>query len=394
MPIAPHIREQMANASWIRRMFEEGARLKAEHPGRVVDLSLGNPDIEPPPAFQQALRAAVEAPAAGHHRYMTNAGLFETRRQVARQLAVETGAPFAADDIVMACGAAAGINVVLRSVLSPGDEVVILAPYFPEYPFYIRNFGGVVRVVETTPAFLPDIDALSAALGPRTRVVLINTPNNPTGATYPRECLQQVADALRARAPGAYLLSDEPYKRLVYDGVTHESPVGLYERTVVVGSHSKDLAIPGERIGYVAFSPEIPAPERTELVRAAAFVTRALGFVNAPALMQRVVASLQGTTVDPAIYRERRDLLVEGLTAAGYRFPRPTGAFYLFLPTPTGDDVAFVHRLAERLVLTVPGQGFGRSGHIRISYCVDPSRLKAALPAFRALAEEYGLQPG
>jgi len=389
MPISNRVREFMGQASWIRRMFEEGERLRQVHgPDAVVDLSLGNPEVDPPPDFAAALARAAAEVAPGRHRYMANAGYLETRRAVAAKIGEESGLAVRGEDIVMSCGAAGGLNVLFRSILDPGDEVIILAPYFPEYLFYIDNHGGVPRSVRTRPDFAPDPDAIAAAIGPRTKALILNSPNNPTGRAYDEASVSAVASLLAARAPRAYLVSDEPYRRLVYGGRPAPWILGRHPRAVVVGSHSKDLAVPGERIGYIAPTPEMPEDERRELVSALTFVTRTLGFVNAPALMQRVVRTLQGVTVAPGIYEERARLLCDALERAGYELVRPEGAFYAFPRTPEPDDVAFVRRLQKRLVLTVPGSGFGAPGYFRISYCVAKERIERALPAFAEAAEE------
>ncbi len=402
MAISSRVRADMVRASWIRRMFEEGNRLRARHgPDAVIDLSLGNPEIDPPPAFHAALRAAVEeaaAPRSGLHRYMPNAGYPETRAAVAARASEESGLAISADDVIMSCGAAGGLNVVLKAVLDPGDEVAILEPFFPEYEFYVGNHGGVPHVVSTAVDFSLDLGAIARALArPESRIkaLLLSSPNNPTGRMYEAEEIDALADLLRRRAPHVYIVTDEPYRRLVFDGRQCPSVLGRYERTIFVGSHSKDLGIPGERIGAIVLSPEIPLEERRELAAAMTFVTRTLGFVNAPALMQRAVRGLQGVTVSPAEYQERRDLLCDALARAGYWFVRPQGAFYLFPRTPEPDDVRFVERLArERLLLTVPGSGFGRAGHFRISFCVRRETIERALPIFEAVAREYGLGTG
>ncbi len=395
MPISGRVREYMQQSSWIRRMFEEGNRLRTIHgPDKVIDLSLGNPEFEPPPECRSALAAEVSAEAKGSHRYMPNAGYPETRRAVADQLARDTGLAVSGDDVVMSCGAAGGLNIALKALLDRDDEAIILAPYFPEYLFYIDNHGGVARIVKTRQDFHLDLGAIAATLGPRTKALILNSPNNPTGRMYGRAEIAALGELLLTRAPQVYLVSDEPYKRLVFDGTRLAPPVlGAYPRTVVVGSHSKDLAVPGERIGFVAVSPDVGAEERRELVAALTFVTRTLGYVNAPALMQRVVRRLQGASVDPRAYEERRDLLCSALAAYGYDFERPEGAFYLFPRSPEPDDVAFVRRLQAKLVLTVPGSGFGTPGYFRISYCVAKETIGRALPAFADAARECGLKP-
>jgi aspartate aminotransferase len=380
-------------------MFEEGNRLRALHgAGAVIDLSLGNPELDPPAAFHAALRAAVEEDGArrGLHRYMPNAGFAETRAAVAAHLGAQSGIPVEPDDVVMSCGAAGGINVVLKSLLEAGDEVIVLAPYFPEYEFYIDNHGGVPLPVPTREDFGIDLAAIERALarpGSRVRAILLNSPNNPTGRMYAAAEVAALGELLRARGPDVYVISDEPYRSLVFDGKRYGEVLGAVERAVVVGSHSKDLALPGERIGFAALSPQIPAGERRELIAAMTFVTRTLGFVNAPALMQRVVRGLQGVSVDPREYEERRNLLCGALERSGFEFVWPDGAFYLFPKSPEPDDVRFVKRLAERLVLTVPGTGFGTPGHFRISFCMAKETIERALPVLDTVAREYGLKP-
>lgn len=395
-PISAQIARAMAEGSWIRRMFEEGLVLKQRYgPRGVFDLSLGNPILEPPPAFREALRRLAEHPLPGMHRYMPNAGYPETRQAVAEFLARRTGLPFTPDDIVMTCGAGGAMNVALRALLDPGDEVVYFAPYFPEYPYYIANFGGVPVVCPTDAAFLPDPSALEAVLSPRTRVVLINSPNNPTGVLYPPERLAALGEVLRRHGERTgrtvYLLSDEPYARLVYDGVEYPSPLLHYPATLVATSFSKDLSLAGERIGYLALSPL--CPERETVREALVFCNRTLGFVNAPALMQRLVQGLLEERVDVAAYQRKRDFLYDNLVRMGYEVVRPQGAFYLFPRSPLPDDREFVRLLQEERVLVTPGVGFGTPGHFRISYSVEDWVLEGALEGFSRAARRCGL-PG
>ncbi len=391
--ISARTRRNMERSSWIRRMFEEGSRLRAIHGAdRVIDLSLGNPEIEPPPAFLETLARVAADVRPGLHRYMPNAGYPEARAAVARGLAAETGVAVRPDDVIMACGAAGGLNVFLKAILEPGEEAMVLVPYFPEYDFYIDHAGGAPRYVKLRRDFRLDLDAIAAALDARVRALLICSPGNPTGRVFSAEEIAGLSALLRERAPHVYLVSDEPYKRLVFGGKRCPPALGAYPRTVVVGSHSKDLAVPGERIGFIAMSPEIPEEDRRELFAGMVFLTRTLGFVNAPALMQRVATELQGVTVDPREYEERRDLLCGELARLGYDFELPDGAFYLFPRVPDEDDVRFVRRLAEKLVLTVPGSGFGAPGHIRISFCVAKETIRRSFAAFAEMAREYGLR--
>jgi aspartate aminotransferase len=387
MPVSKKIAAAMEQGSWIRRMFEEGIALKARlGADKVFDLSLGNPIMEPPAEFDLELKRLAQDPPPGMHRYMPNAGYPETRAAVATGLAAETGIPFTGDEVVMTCGAGGALNVVIKTLLDPGDEVVVFAPYFVEYFFYADNHGGVCKVVQPDSSFLPDMDSLNAALSERTRIVLVNSPNNPTGVLYPRQVLDRIADAIRTAeqryGSEIFLVSDEPYRRILYDGHKYPDVFASYERSIVATSHSKDLGLAGERIGYIAANPT--SPDSAQLVDGLVFCNRTLGFVNAPALMQRLVAGLQGATVDVAAYQAKRDFLWTELTGLGYDVVKPDGAFYLFPKSPIADDVKFVDTLRERGVLVVPGRGFGAEGYFRISYCVDDETLKGSLPGFKA----------
>ncbi len=385
----------MEEGSWIRRMFESGIALKAQYgEDKVFDLSLGNPVVEPPPEFHQELRRLAAAPIKGMHRYMPNAGYPETRQAVADTLKAETGLPFTAGEVIMTCGAAGALNVALKTILNPGEEIIVLAPYFVEYGYYIENHGGVPVVVSTDQDFQLDLTAIEAAITPQTRGIIINSPNNPSGAIYPAEQLRQLADLLRRQESmhggQIFLLSDEPYRRIIFDGLVYPQVFPHYEKTIAVTSHAKDLALPGERIGYIAVHPA--CPERQELVDGMIFCNRTLGFVNAPALMQHLVRSLQGVTVDVTDYQRKRDYLYTQLTGMGYSLVKPQGAFYLFPRSPLADDVAFVDALQEWKVLTVPGRGFGTPGHFRISYCVEDWVLEGAMEGFARVAERFGLK--
>jgi aspartate aminotransferase len=377
-------------------MFEEGRALKkrvgAEN---VYDFSLGNPILEPPPEFFEVLEAVATDRTPGLHGYMTNAGFHDVRQAVADRHALESGLPYTADLVVMAVGAAGAINTVLKTILNPGEEVVVLAPYFAEYWFYVDNHGGVPCVVQTDASFDPDPAALAAAIGPRTRAVILNSPNNPTGRVYGHSAIESLARVLDLKQKEIghpiYLISDEPYKSIVYDDVDVPIVATYYSNTIVCTSHSKDLGLPGERIGHIAVSPE--ADGAAELVDGMAFCIRTLGFVNAPALMQRVVAQIPDCTVDVDFYRRNRDTLYEELRALGFEMQKPQGAFYLFPKTPTPDDIAFVRQLQQHCILTVPGSGFGTPGYIRICYSVQRDMLERSLPVWSKAAKELGLRP-
>jgi aspartate aminotransferase len=390
MSVSAKIKAAMEGSSWIRRMFEEGAELKARlGPERVYDFTLGNPDLAPPGPFKEELARAAADARPGLHAYMPNAGLPETRRALAEHLSRLHGLRFQTDDLILTCGAAGGLNVLLKAILDPGDEVAVFAPYFPEYLFYIDNHGGVPRVVETDEEFRLDLGRLEAACSARTRAVIINSPNNPTGQVYDADTLKALGQFLshhggRHGRP-VYLVADEAYRRLVYDGLTLPSIFAAYPNTLLATSFSKDLSIPGERLGYAAVSPR--ATGRGELVAGAILANRILGFVNAPALMQRVAARLTEVAVDIAPYEARRRLFCEVLTQAGYEFFTPKGAFYLFPKAPGGDDLAFVARLKEENVLAVPGRGFGRPGYFRLAFCVSEEVISAAAPGFARARE-------
>lgn len=381
----------MEESSWIRKMFEEGCDLKARcGPENVCDFSLGNPCLEPPPKFQEALESVVHGRFPGKHAYMPNAGLMETRVAIADHLTREHGIAFGPEHIVMTCGAGGALNVILKALLEPGDEVIILSPFFPEYRFYADNHGGTAIAVKTGKDFALNLAALEERIGDRVKAVLLNSPNNPTGKVYDAESLTALGELLRAKegryGRAIYLISDEPYAKLVYDGARVPSIFAAHPHAILATSHSKDLSLPGERIGYLAIHPS--APHAKELGNAMTFAQRILGFVNAPALMQRVVAYLQGVTIDVGWYQRKRDRLCQALSAMGYSLVKPDGAFYLFPRSPT-DDLEFVRELQKSNILTVPGRGFGAPGHFRIAYCVDDCVIEKALPKFGAAIEKY-----
>ena len=382
MAVSHKIRRFMAEGGWIRRVFEEGLELKARIGAEnVFDLSLGNPVLEPPAEFKDALRRLADSPDAGVHRYMPNPGYMETRQAVADRLAAELSLPFTGGDVIMTCGAAAAANVVLKTILNPGDEVIILAPYFFEYLYYIDNHDGVAVVVNTDDRFRLDLAAIERVITPRTRAVIVNSPNNPSGVVYSADEISGLAQLLyRKQAEHnteIFLISDEPYKRIIFDGMEFPQLLPAYDNTVIVTSHAKDLALPGERIGYIAINPNHDNKE--ELAAGFSFCNRTLGFVNAPALMQRIVRNLQGVSIDPDYYQRKRDFLHTALMEMGYDTVKPQGAFYLFPKCPIDDDVAFTRQLVQHNVLVVPGRGFGAPGYFRISYCVEDAVLEGAV---------------
>lgn len=386
MPLARKIEGFIDRASWIREMFEAGARLKAQIGSeKVFDFSLGNPDLEPPAAFRTVLQELAADQTPGRHAYMSNAGWPETRAQVAAYASQDYGLNFSADDILMTCGAGGALNVVLKTILDPGDEVIVPRPYFVEYNFYVDNHQGQVILADTNPDFTLNLDRIAAAVSPKTRAVLINSPNNPTGVVYPEENIQELGrllEDLSAKAGRPILLiSDEPYRKIVYDGVKVPSVFTRYPYTISLTSYSKDLSLPGERIGFLAVHPDIPRKSR--LMAGLILSNRILGFVNAPSLMQKAVARLQGCSVDIGIYQKRRDRFVAGLQDAGYELTVPQGAFYLFPRSPLADDVAFVRELQKDNILGVPGSGFGGPGYFRLCYCVPEMVIEKSLPSFK-----------
>jgi len=366
-------------------MFEAGARLKAEHGEKnIFDFSLGNPNLEPPEEFHRRLSRLAGENRTGVHAYMPNAGFPDTRGAVADFVSREQETELSSEEIIMTCGAAGGLNVILKSILDPGDEVITPSPYFVEYGFYADNHGGRLVPVNSRPDFSLDENAILSAVSEKTRAVLINSPNNPSGRVYSAEQLSRIGQGLKKASEKhgrtIYLVSDEPYRKIVYDGITVPPIFPYYENSIITTSYSKDLSIPGERIGFIAINPA--AKDKRALFDAMVLANRILGFVNAPALMQRVVGGLQGAHVDVGLYRKKRDLLCDGLASAGYRFTRPEGAFYLFPEAPGGDDVAFVKALRDELILAVPGRGFGAPGYFRLSYCVPDETIEKAMPGF------------
>ena len=383
----------MENSSWIRKMFEEGIRLKKEFgEENVFDLSLGNPVIEPPEEVRKALIESARDESHGLHRYMPNAGLADVRAVIAESLSPECKVELSANDVVMVCGAAGGLNITLKTLLDPGDEVIIFAPYFVEYLFYTDNHGGKAVAVPTLDDFRLNFEALQNALNEKTKAVIINSPNNPTGVLYSRQELQELARVLKAHSDklgkAVYLISDDPYKKITFDGVEAPNIMEFYQDSIYITSHSKDIALPGERIGFLAVHPQCESAGL--LMAGLIFCNRVLGFVNAPALIQRVVKQVQGVTVDVEQYRRKRDYLYNELTRIGYQVVKPQGAFYFFPKSPLEDEVEFVKKLADKKVLVVPGRGFGLPGYFRISYCLPDSVIEGSIAGFEEAFCEVG----
>ena len=392
MTISKKIENIIAGSSFIRKMFEEGAKLKAEYGvENVYDFSLGNPSVPPPEKFNEVLREMVDTCGLNDHCYMPNTGYSMVCGSVAEYLAGEQQAPVTPQDVIMTCGAAGALNVALKSVLDPGDEVLTPVPCFVEYKFYADNHGGVLKTVPTKTDFRLDPDAISAAITEKTKVFLINSPNNPTGQIYSAKSLKKLGEILEQKGREynrtIYLLSDEPYRKIVYDGVEVPSIFKSYENSIIGTSYSKDISIPGERIGFLAVNPA--AVYRQDLLGALTVANRILGYVNAPALMQRVVACMQGLSVDISEYARKRDLFCDGLASFGYEFIKPPGTFYLFPASPIPDDVEFVNVLKKERILVVPGTGFNGPGFFRIAFCVDDSTIKNSLPGFERAIKKF-----
>lgn len=391
MAISKKVQNFMENASWIRKMFEQGAILKKQYGAdKVYDFSLGNPNVEPPEKFFDLLEDAIRNRIPLQHGYMSNAGYLETRQAVAEYLSEEHGIEMFGDHIVMTCGAGGALNVVLKTILDPGDEVIVPVPYFVEYNFYIDNAGGVSKLVKTTEDFNLDVAAIEAAITGRTKAVLINSPNNPTGRVYDAATIRALGEMLdracKKQGGEIYLISDEPYSKIVYDGVKVPSILQAYRNSLIVTSYSKDLSLPGERLGFIAANPALAPLDK--LMGGLIFCNRTLGFVNAPATMQRIVRHLQGLSVDITFYKRKRDRLCELLEGMGYQFHKPEGAFYLFPKAPV-DDVQFVMELQQERILVVPGSGFGCPGYFRIAYCVDDRMIEGAAEGFAKVARKY-----
>lgn len=385
MAVSKKMLQFMEKSSWIRKMFEEGGRLKKIYGAEnVFDFSLGNPNVPPPTIVKEKLRDLVASDDPDMHAYMPNAGLVETRKAVSAYLCAEQCVSVAVDHIVATCGAAGAINIVFKALLDAGDEVLVPAPYFVEYGFYVDNHGGVLKSVPTKPDFNLDLEKIEAAMNPATKVFLMNSPNNPTGQVYPEGDLLKLGDLLTRKSKEyghtIYLVSDEPYRKIVYDGCSVPCIFGSYPESIIVTSYSKDLSLPGERIGFAAVNPG--AADAGKVVDALVLANRILGFVNAPGLMQRLVIELQGLCVDVNIYKRKRDRLVSALQSTGYELVVPSGAFYLFPKTPIADDIEFVRMLQEENILVVPGTGFGCPGHMRIAYCVDDKVIEGSLAGF------------
>ena len=377
---------------WTRRMFEEGLKIKKMYgEENIYDFSLGNSDTEPPETLQKMLVDALVNPVKGMHRYMTNSGYEEVRRDIAEYLGEIYGLPFTASHVFMSNGAAGGLNILLKVMLNRGDEVIVPSPFFWEFRNYVRNHGGTLKTVRSMDDFQLDVDRMADAITPRTRAVLINSPNNPTGAVYSERSISDLVALLnRKRSEGQdiYLIADDAYRKLVFDGVELPNIFASYDLACSINSHSKDLALPGERIGYVAISPRLPDADL--LVSGLMITQRTLGFVNAPALFQRVVSKFQRTSVDIGEYQRKRDTLYGALVEAGFDCVKPQGAFYMFPRSPVADELKFIQSLQqEERIMVVPGRGFGKKGYFRIAYCVPMATIEKSLDGFKRIGKRY-----
>ncbi|MGE5397168.1 MAG: pyridoxal phosphate-dependent aminotransferase [Chitinophagales bacterium] len=390
--ISEQIKNDLSNSSWIRAMFEEGERLRQIYGAdKVFDFSLGNPDYEPPEIVQENLKNLITGQVEGLHRYTSNAGYTDVREKIAGQIKDETGLPFTSGNIIMTCGAAGGLNVLFKAILNPGDEVAIFSPFFVEYRFYAQNHGGKCVIVPPGPDFQPDPQALEQRITPACKAIILNSPNNPSGVVYSREVLEALAGVIDKKEKEynteILVISDEPYSKLLYDGVQLPNLMNIFKNCAIVNSFSKSLALPGERIGYIAISPKIE--DTSMLMAAMVFANRTLGYVNAPSLFQKLVAMSLDQRPDTDEYQKRRDLLYNHLINLGFECVKPRGAFYLFPRSPIADDVEFVKQAVKYNLLLVPGTGFACPGYFRIAYCVSINTIQNSFPAFDKLAAEF-----
>ena len=387
----------LANNSAIRAMFEEGKRMAAIYGSEnVYDFSLGNPNVPVPRVNEALLNVIKEDEFNVLHGYMSNAGYEEVRQTIADSLNQKFGTSFSYKNLIMTVGAASGLNVILKSILNPGDEVIAFAPYFVEYNSYVRNYdGNIVVISPDTETFMPKMDEFEAKITPKTKAVIINSPNNPTGVVYSEETLMELAAIMKKKeeeyGTSIVLLSDEPYRELAYGGIEVPYVTKYYHNTVVCYSYSKSLSVPGERIGYLVIPDEVDDSEL--LISAATIANRVLGCVNAPSLIQKAIKYCidHEISVDLEAYEKNRNLLYNALMEYGFTCAKPDGAFYLFMKSPVADEKEFCEAAKKHRVLLVPGSSFACPGYVRIAYCVSYEQIERSLPAFKAIAEEYGL---
>ena len=395
--IAEKMKPLLNNNSAIRAMFEEGKKLAAIYGAEnVYDFSLGNPNVPAPDEVNQAIRDVLdEEPSTFVHGYMSNSGYEDVREAIAQSLNRRFGTKFSQNNILMTVGAASGLNVILKTILNPKDEVLTFAPYFLEYRSYVTNYDGILKAVSPdTETFQPNLKEFEQMIGESTKAVIINTPNNPTGVVYSHETLTAMADILRKKEKELghpiVLISDEPYRELAYDGVEVPYITKYYDDTVICYSYSKSLSLPGERIGYLVIPDELA--DSAQVFTAATIANRVNGCVNAPSLMQRVVKRCLDVKVNVEAYDRNRNLLYGGLKALGFTCIKPQGAFYLFVKSPEPDEKKFCEACKKQNILVVPGSSFECPGYVRISYCVSYEQIERALPAFERVAKEYGLK--
>ena len=396
--ISKKMEKMVANSSAIRAMFEEGSRLANLYGAEnVFDFSLGNPNVPAPEAVKKAVKELLdnEDPVVLHGYTNSNAGYEDVRQAVAESLNERFGTAFAAKNIIMTVGAAGGLNVILKALINPGDEVIVFAPYFGEYRSYVDNYDGAL--VETSPdteTFQPKLNEFEEKITPRTKAVIVNTPNNPTGVVYSEETIRKMAEIMEKKqkeyGTDIYLISDEPYRELAYDGIEVPYLTKYYANTIVGYSYSKSLSLPGERIGYLVIPDE--AADSADLAAAANVATRILGFVNAPTLQQKIVKACLNEKTDISFYDRNREKLYGGLTELGFECIRPEGAFYLFVKSPAADEKEFCAAAKKYNILIVPGSSFGCPGYVRIAYCVAHETIVRSLPKFAELASEYKLK--
>ncbi len=392
--IAKKMVKYVEGSSVTRAMFEEGKKMAAKYGAEnVYDFSLGNPSVEPPREVKEAIIQILKEDAPNFvHGYMNNSGYEEVREKIADSINQKFGTNFGQQNLIMTVGAAGGLNVALKTLLDPGDEVMAFAPYFGEYNNYVANFDGVMVVVPPDiPDFQPNLEAFAAKITPRTKAVIINNPNNPTGVVYSEETIKKLAEVMEQKqqeyGTAIYLIADEPYRELVYDGASVPYLTRYYANTIVGYSYSKSLSLPGERIGYLVIPNEVDDFEN--VVCAANVANRILGYVNAPSLMQLTVSKCLNAGTDVAAYDANRRLLYDALTEYGFECVKPEGAFYLWVKALEEDDFAFVAKAKEYNILVVPGSSFMCPGYVRIAYCVDRDMIARSLPAFQKLAESY-----
>lgn len=389
--ISERLKKQLAGGSQIRKMFEEGNRLKAIYgPDKVYDFSIGNPDLEPPHEVSDALKELANNPTPGMHGYMSNSGYESTRAAIAAKKSAESGLEINSGAVCMTVGAASAMNDVLHSLLDQDDEVIVIAPYFMEYNGYISNHGGKPVIVQTDDKFMPVISAIRDAITPRTKAIIINSPNNPSGVVYPASLLSELNEMLKAQDHVIHVISDEPYIDLVYDGMTVPCALSYIDNLIVCFSWSKSLSLPGERIGYTLVSPKNADYE--DLTAAIVLSNRTLGSVNAPAIWQRVIEKSLNAKVDISNYEHRRNLLYSNIIDAGFDAVKPNGALYIFMNTPEGlTDDKFAELCASKNLLLVKGSSFSRPGYCRLAFCVSESSIRNSRQAFFAIAEDLGI---